>query len=52
MANKSNWTAGHERGLGNARAVVQEVLAKEEPVYGLTTGLAERKRSLLPAGGA
>ena len=37
--------------MGSARAVVQEVLDKEEPVYGLTTGVAERKRSLLPAGG-
>ncbi len=37
--------------MGRARAVVLEVLEKEEPVYGLTTGVAERKRSLLPAAG-
>src|SRR5271154_2813495 len=30
-----------------ARAVVEEVLAKDEPVYGLTTGVGERKSFLL-----
>jgi histidine ammonia-lyase len=33
--------------MRQARAVVQEVLAKGEPVYGLTTGVAERKSFLL-----
>ena len=49
MASKSNWPARHAR-MERARAVVQAVLEKQEPVYGLTTGLAERKRSPLPAG--
>ncbi len=33
--------------MRQARQVVQEVLAKGEPVYGLTTGVAERKSFLL-----
>jgi histidine ammonia-lyase len=33
--------------MSQARQVVQEVLAKGEPVYGLTTGVAERKSFLL-----
>jgi len=33
--------------MERARSVVEETLATEEPVYGLTTGLAERKRSRL-----
>src|SRR5580693_6545911 len=33
--------------MGQARTVVQEVLAKDEPVYGLTTGVGERKSFLL-----
>jgi histidine ammonia-lyase len=33
--------------MRQARAVVQEVLAKDEPIYGLTTGVAERKSFLL-----
>ena len=33
--------------MSQARLVVQEVLAKGEPVYGLTTGVAERKSFLL-----
>lgn len=34
-----------------AREVVEEVLARGDGVYGLTTGVAERKRVLLEAGG-
>ena len=34
-------------GMRRARAVVQDVLAAGEPVYGLTTGVAERKAYLL-----
>jgi histidine ammonia-lyase len=37
--------------MEGARTIVQEVLQTEVPVYGLTTGLAERKRSPLPAAG-
>ena len=33
--------------MGRARAVVQDVLAGGEPVYGLTTGVGERKAFLL-----
>jgi histidine ammonia-lyase len=33
--------------MEQARAVVEEVLAKDEPVYGLTTGVGERKSFLL-----
>src|SRR5579863_3039447 len=33
--------------MSQARQVVQEVLAKGEPVYGLTTGVGERKSFLL-----
>ena len=33
--------------MSQARQVVQEVLTKGEPVYGLTTGVAERKSFLL-----
>ncbi len=33
--------------MRQARAVVQEVVAAREPVYGLTTGVAERKSFLL-----
>ena len=33
--------------MGQARAVVQEVLSQSEPVYGLTTGVGERKAFLL-----
>jgi histidine ammonia-lyase len=33
--------------MQRARAVVQEVLGKSEPVYGLTTGVGERKAFLL-----
>src|SRR5579862_172197 len=33
--------------MGQARQVVQEVLTSGEPVYGLTTGVAERKSFLL-----
>jgi histidine ammonia-lyase len=33
--------------MRQARAVVQEVLSKGEPVYGLTTGVGERKSFLL-----
>jgi histidine ammonia-lyase len=33
--------------MEEARAVVEEVLAKDEPVYGLTTGVGERKSFLL-----
>lgn len=33
--------------MQRARSVVEEALARDEPVYGLTTGLAERKRSRL-----
>ncbi len=38
-------------GMRRSRAVVQDVLAAGEPVYGLTTGVGERKAYLLdPAG--
>src|SRR6266702_3364971 len=38
-------------GMRRSRAVVQDVLATGEPVYGLTTGVGERKAYLLdPAG--
>ncbi len=33
--------------MEQARAVVEEVLAKDEPVYGLNTGVGERKAFLL-----
>src|SRR6201997_2736966 len=33
--------------LRRSRAVVQEILARGEPVYGLTTGVGERKSYLL-----
>ena len=33
--------------MQQARTVVEEVLAKDEPVYGLTTGVGERKSFLL-----
>ena len=33
--------------IGQARSVVQEVLGQSEPVYGLTTGVGERKAFLL-----
>jgi histidine ammonia-lyase len=33
--------------MGQARTVVQEVLGQSEPVYGLTTGVGERKAFLL-----
>ncbi|HJY54759.1 MAG TPA: aromatic amino acid lyase, partial [Streptosporangiaceae bacterium] len=33
--------------MQQARAVVQEVLGRSEPVYGLTTGVGERKSFLL-----
>src|SRR5919198_3392057 len=33
--------------MRRARAVVQDALASGEPVYGLTTGVAERKAHLL-----
>src|ERR1700733_13229126 len=33
--------------MEQSRAVVEEVLAKDEPVYGLTTGVGERKSFLL-----
>ena len=33
--------------MGQARSVVQEVLSQSEPVYGLTTGVGERKAFLL-----
>src|SRR5580700_10904739 len=33
--------------MEQARAVVEEVLAKDQPVYGLTTGVGERKSFLL-----
>ncbi|MGH3421922.1 MAG: aromatic amino acid lyase, partial [Streptosporangiaceae bacterium] len=33
--------------MEQARAVVEEVLTKDEPVYGLTTGVGERKSFLL-----
>src|SRR5260370_24799469 len=33
--------------MESARAVVEEALAAGDPVYGLTTGVAERKRVLL-----
>jgi histidine ammonia-lyase len=33
--------------MGQARSVVQEVLGQSEPVYGLTTGVGERKAFLL-----
>ncbi|MBV9856374.1 MAG: histidine ammonia-lyase [Streptosporangiaceae bacterium] len=39
----------HDR-MRDARAVVDEVLARGDPVYGLTTGVAERKRVLLDPG--
>ncbi|HTW10130.1 MAG TPA: aromatic amino acid ammonia-lyase, partial [Acidimicrobiales bacterium] len=35
--------------MAKARAVVEASLSRAEPVYGLTTGLAERKRSVLAA---
>jgi histidine ammonia-lyase len=34
-------------GMENARAIVMEVLAGGKPVYGLTTGVGERKKFLL-----
>jgi histidine ammonia-lyase len=34
-------------GMENARAIVMEVLAEGKPVYGLTTGVGERKKFLL-----
>jgi histidine ammonia-lyase len=34
-------------GMRQARTVVQEILGREEPVYGLTTGVGERKSFLL-----
>ena len=33
--------------MRRSRAVVQEILARGEPVYGLTTGVGERKSYLL-----
>ena len=33
--------------MRRSRAIVQEVLAGDEPVYGLTTGVGERKAYLL-----
>ena len=38
---------GATRAMRQARAVVQEMLQAREPVYGLTTGVAERKSFLL-----
>src|SRR5260370_19754561 len=39
--------AGARARMESARAVVEEALAAGDPVYGLTTGVAERKRVLL-----